>query len=721
MSKITVGTVETATGVPVEFPGGVSVGGTALATYEGVTLVGNAVDARVLAGSGGAEEVGYSATYNYTIGTVGEKLNRNLSIFDNFSADQIADAKTGSPSIDTTALIQASIDAAELAGEELLWEGVVLTGALYSSASNIKWVGRGGARVIQIPKSYPAGSCHINISGDKPSIKNIIFDGNMWNMGSTQGSQGLYIGTAVTAPTLSGVTITRYNSNGCVNYSKSGGKVVGNAKRGLFLDCHFDGNRGLGMNTYAAAYQTFLGCTFDQNGFGYQKVRANYADDSHDFEAFGLAIRMRSHHMEFIACHARDNGRDGMNVNQGSYAIKFAQCLAYGNDDGGFTIAKDNTNSNLPGEGEECYDLEYIDCEGYNNWTGGLVAYHTCHNVTVTGGRYYNNNRVAGRQVVASSYPSGIYIALNSTGINIDTKVYDDRQFVKITAHAGGLITAPGWVSGLMGYYPKVAFYSALNEFKGYGNITNESSGSVGVSSTAFHGVDLGAVVNGDYITQAVQHNGIFTDNGCKGYLSADGAGHRPGQPTNLTGRLIYSAGLASGQNITLPKERLSSTELITNPTFDADITGWTFSVPGGGSSAYHNGAFKRSAGALRIIAVSDASGDASMSSGALDAVKGEFLEMGGWVHAVGKGDALLRIYWTIDGVLLSTISWHPGGGWRYLKLGAMIPAGATQIIPRIMVFAGKTAYFDSMTLKAVEMHMDERDYSGFSSRKLPF
>lgn len=640
-----------------------------------------------------------------------EKLGEIRTNLDFVPLKERAAILAGTSTYDATVAVQKAIDTAG-AVSRLLWLGTVNTKALTSAAA-VDWEFAAGAKVKQIPAVYGFDTWHIKLTGAGVRIANADFDGNQDAMLGGQGSNGLLINGA--SPTLLQVKCHDYAGRGYDCNSVNTGM-----RRALHVGCSFDDNAGLGMMTTAACYLTFLGCTFDRNGYGFQKARANYADTSHGFIAFGVAIRLRSHHIEFSQCHARDNGRDGFNVNQGSYAVKFAQCLAAGNDDGGFTIASDNTNSGLPGESEACYDITYTDCEAYNNYSSGLAAYQTCHNVRVVGGRFYNNHRLAGNQGGASSYYNGIFFAGGSSGISIDASAYDDRQYRVITAVAGGAITATDWVPGTMNFYPKVAVYAGADQsFRGYAKITAEAAGSVTITPTASNGVNLASIIAGDYITQAVQHGGVFTDNNCQGSVAAEGAGLRPG-PAGGPGRLVFSGGYSPGQNILLPKERQSATELLANPTFDAGITGWTFNIPGGGAADPFTGTPKRSAGALRLIAgTSAAQGDATLIASAAEAAAGCFVEFGGWVNASARNDAFLTLFWFIGGSTFYTEMHHPGGGWRYLKIGALLPSEITGLTTRVNTAAGKTVYFDSMSFRAVELHADSRDFA-FPSRSLP-
>lgn len=667
-----------------------------------------------LSGNSGASMIGFlPAGTGAAPRTLQEKLRESISTLDFITDPAERQAiMAGTSTVDHTTEIQKAID---FAGStyRLHWIGAVNTGSL-QSAESVDWFFEGGAKVKQIPATYTAS--HVVLSGPRIRLEKATFDGNQAAMQTGQGSNGLEVSGV--SPTLVEVSIRNYNG---VNYTNSSANV--GQRRGLHIGCSFDDGAGLGMNMLTASYHNFLGCTFDRNGYGFQKSRANYADVSHGFVAFGVAVRLRSHHINFESCTARDNGRDGFNVNQGSYAIKFAQCLAHGNDDGGFTIASDNTGSSQPGELEPCYDIEYVDCESYNNYTSGLAAYQLCHNVTVLGGRYYNNHRLAGNQSVATSYYNGIFFAGGSTGINVDTKCYDDRQFLPISAISAGALTVPGWVPGAMTVYPKVAIYGGADQgFKGYAKITAEASGSVTITATSFNAVNLANIVVGDYVTQAVQHCGLLTDNTCNGAVAIDGYGHHSG-PSGASGRNVYSGSFTGGQNILLPKERLSAKELMVNGSFDTDLSGWTFNTPGGGTATYINtGTFRRSGGALKMTAgTAEVIGDNSLVTDSTQYLAGEFAEAGIWCYASARDDARFLLFWTFDGAsFISTAVQHPGGGWRYMKVGAYLPGNITGCFVRVACEPGKTVYFDDGSLRSVQSHMDPREFA-HATRGLPY
>lgn len=676
-----------------------------------------------LAASSGAGDVGFLPSGTGAEATTLETKNReSMSNLDFIPDAEKAAILAGTSTYDATVAVQKAIDAAG-STRRLRWLGAVNCGALSSSAS-VDWVFDEGAKIVQIPAVYGLTTYHITLSGPRVRLENYNGDGNQSAMVSTQGSNGLLISGV--SPTLINPKSKNYNGLGIEITSSNFG-----VKRGLVIGGSFDDNAGLGLQTQAASYVDFMDTTFSRNGYGFQKTRANYADTSHGFVAFGVAVRLRSHHINFIGCAACDNGRDGININQGSYAIKHIGVLAYGNDDGGFTIAADNLGSGLPGEGESCYDIEYNGCEAYNNYTGGLVAYAPAHNVTVKGGRYYNNHRLAGNLAFASSYFNGIYFAGGSTGINVDAKCYDDRQTRAITAvtqnggsPATATLTASGWVSGTMNYYPKVGIYDGNMTFLGYGQITAESAGSVTIKSTANNGVTLASLAATQYVSQCVQHNGLFADNASTGQVHIDGYGHKQGAAgTGLTGFPVISGYTAGGQNIWLPKAYRDSTQLLANPTFDANVANWTFSLGSGTGAAanYYTGATKRSPGALQLIGGStgDTVGDSTLIASAESYTDLQFVEFNVWAWAQTPGAAYALLFWGSTPV--SEIVRHPGGGqWKLLRISAMIPSGSANLFVRLGSLAANTVYFDSADLRAVYIGSDDRDYAP-TSRYLPY
>lgn len=584
-----------------------------------------------------------------------------------------------------------------------------------------------GAAVIVKPNRWMTsgiGTTHLDFSdAARLSVKDLTIDGNQmaFAIGTTPIGVCLLLGSD---PRLENVNVINSAHQG-VRQNLSG---VTGTYAGTFVKCHFDDNANLGLELNRSQYGSFTGCTFRRNGYGFQRKRPGPSSMNAYTVAFGAALRYRTHHITFNDCEFLDNGREGCNVNQGSYAIKFCVSQALRNGDGGFTIASDQLHTGLPGDGEACYDIEYTGCEAAGNYTGGLVAYDTAHNVSVIGGRYYNNGMVAGDIPIATSYYNGIYFASGSTGINVDAKVYDDRQLWKISAVSvsgpDAVLTVPNWVAGAMSTYWKVAVYDAFFTFLGYGIISAESNGAVTIHSTPNDGVSIGSIAATQYVTQRVQHNGVLTDNNCDGEIHVDGFGFNPG-PTglNLTGYPVMSGSFNDSQNIRLPKAHRDPNQLLLNSTFDTDLSNWTFSTPGGGSAVRNTsntgGLHTRSPGSLELVAGSSpAFGDATLIPSAELYVDGQWVECRAWVWANAAGTASISLFWGANP--FSTVVSHPGGGrWRLLTICAFIPPGSPNLIFRVGASIGESVFFDNLDMRVVYLDSDNRNYSPIS-RYLP-
>lgn len=669
---------------------------------------------------GGANDQLYSAIKLLIASAIEESAERfkeEISIIDFIvgSADKRA-VLAGTSTVDHTAMVLAAIAAA--GSRRLVFKGVVNVSQIACSLDDIDWYFQGSAQIKQIPGVYAVGGHHIAITGNRPRLENIRGNGNQQAMTSLQGSSGLLI-TGL-SHTLINPKFTGYNGNGVDFYCRN----VPGVARGLTIGGSFDGNAGLGMLAVVACYLDFHGTTFDRNGYGFQKSRiggwSNYADTT-NYGAFGVALRLRSHHINFFGGSASDNGRDGFNINQGSYAIKTVGFLVHGNNDGGVTIASDNTFSGLPGEGESPFDID-LDIEVYNNLTSGVAAYQPVHNLKIRG-RVYNNNRGAGDREYAASFSNGIFLASGSSGLDINVTAYDDRQYRSITAVNGATISAAGWNADTMKYYPKIAVYAGTDQsFKGYAKIIAESSGSVTLEPTDFDGLNLSAVIPGDYITQAVQHCGVLVLDNCQGKIIAPGGGHHFGPQIDISGRQIFSSGFGGGQNILLPQAPNSIYELMLNPGWDVGIdANWAYSQPGGGTKEFYAGPTqRRSAGSLQLTAGSQPTyGSANLVASATQALAGEFCELGFWVYAFSRGDAYIQLYWFIGTTAFSSIQYHPGGGFRFLKIGAQLPAGITSVDVRVGVIPGKTAWFDNGSFRSKDAHMDPQEFE-YPTRNLP-
>lgn len=553
------------------------------------------------------------------------------------------------------------------------------------------------------------------VNADNFVLIGATFDGNQANYAAGAGCQLFTL-------TGSGHKVHR------AKFINSPGRgAILNCSESEFVDCNFDDNANLGHESAQSSYLKFIGCTWNTNGCGFQETRAVPSDTS-SFAAFGHALRYRSHHIEFVDCEANLNGREGFYLGEGCYAIKYIGCLAWANNDGGFTLNQDPLGSGLPGDGESCYDIEYVDCESYDNWSSGLVATAPMYNVSVIGGRYYNNHRLAGELAGQSAYGNGIYFAAGSQSIYVDgAKCYDERQFREITAVTGSgttrTIAATGWIPGTMDYYPKVAFISGSDgSFQGYGKIVAESAGSVTVETLPYNGVTLSSISTALFITQRVQHTGCAIDNNSQGYVKLDAFGEVKG-PQVTDGYKVFIGYFTAGQNVIVDNGGGSlEPELIVNPTFDTNISNWSIGTPGGGGSsqATVGTGFVKSVGSLQLIAGSSvADADATLIIGYLQALLGSYFKFGAWAWGASRADAQIIIYWTISGITFSSTVTHPGGGWRYLELGGFIPNGATDVVARLRGNIGKTVYFDTVSLKPVALKTDSRDLDP-ASRSLP-
>lgn len=586
----------------------------------------------------------------------------------------------GDTAVNPTAAVQAMFDStfkSLMIDEELSIQSVTL------SRDNVLLYG-GEKLVAEVDHTGTL----VTVSGNGCELYSVEIDGNQDNYTSSIALDGLLI----TGNNCKLFNVKPHDANGV------GLTITGNG--GEALACNFDDNAGLGLLSITTHTWKWTSCSFDRNGYGFQKTKINPADVSHDFIAFGTALRFRTHDHLFTNCTANMNGRDGFNVNQGTYRITFDTCIAQHNDDGGFTLAADSTDVTKPGDGEGCWEIDYLNCIGYNNYTGGLAAYQSMHNIKVRGGRYFNNSRVLGSQSTASSYNNGVFFAGGSTGIDVDTQVYDDRQEIAITAVAGGgaTLTAVGWEAS-KDYYPKVAIHQADGTFRGYGIITSESTDTVVISSAPFNGVTLGSIIAGDRVTQKVQSNGVFCDNGCIGEIRAQGFGFRKGAGVAF-GRKVYSSHFAAGQNIKLRDEDITSGNLITNPGFDVDLAGWTINTPGGGSSV-RDTTIVKSLGSLKIIAgTSNAEADPTQVTSSVNYFADQFVTFSGWVYCTSKGGALLRLFVQNGGSFFNTDVEHKGQGWEYLTVGAY--AGNQSLIPRFVVLANQTAYLDDVSLESI-------------------
>jgi hypothetical protein len=619
---------------------------------------------------------------------------------------------------DTTALTNWAAVVNAQAGQTATWPvgATYLTGPLPIITANNFTLKANGSVIKVKADSWGTtgdGSTQLLITGTYARLHDLKIDGN----------QSLF--TAPPVGRLIQLSGNNVRLDNCSFFNSPSIAARAGLNYGKIISCHFDSNAGLGIELDTCAYLDFIGCTFNFNGYGFHQTFA-----TNTFVAMGFVARFRSHHITLTSCQAFQNGRDGFFTNQGSYAMKFIGCIAWMNDDGGFTLAADVTTAGtVPGDGESPYDVEYIDCEAYNNYCSGLAAYNAAHNVSVIGGRYYNNHRVAGLLSDQSSYNCGLYFTAGCIGTKVDTKAYDDRQLCGISAVTGSgttrTLTATNWgaFSGAfistMGNYPQVAVYDASGNFNGYGTIIAESSGSVTIQATPNNGVSLGSIGPSWSVTQRLQHNGCMMDNGCQSYVNIDGFGQLPGS-SGIYGYKVFSGPNTNGQNILLPWPLDPNVELLLNPSFETDTSNWSLTAASGGSAGRVT-TTRRSVGSLQLVGGTSAqsTANATLDSNALLYAANAFIEYSMWVYANLAGDGGILFDWIISSVNITTTVNHPGGGWKLLKIGAFVPSNATGIVCNCFANAGKTVFFDVGSLRVRQEPTDNRDYI-YPSRGLP-
>lgn len=590
-----------------------------------------------------------------------------------------------------------------------------MTGPLPAiTANNITWRMGGGLRVKPDSWSNVILTPHLTISGYGANIDGLNVDGNQSAFTSIPGGGGFLLEITGNNPRLRNVNLINSPSEGLMADT-----IVGLQAS----NCHFDDNAYSGVDLRAMSYYHFNNCTLNRNGYGFQKTYATNA-----FQGFALAQRFRCHHGTWSDCEATQSGRDGFNTNQGSYKINYLGVTSTFSGDGGFTVSADNTGTGRPGEGESCYSLGYYGCAAEGNFSSGLAMYVLPgYDITVIGGRWVNNHNTAGLIPDTAVYGAGIAITGGSQGVLISgVKCYDDRQLCPITIASNGAVAATGWVTGLIGTYPRLAFYDSTMAFQGYGTATSEIAGSptslVGFSPTANNGVVFANIAAGWYVTQRLQHNGVFFDNNCQGTVNAlEAWGQLPGAFT-FTGFPVVSGFTANGQNVTLQGAQRGN-QMLANPSWDADTTNWSYSLTGGGTQTYYTtaGANLRSVGCLQLTAgTSQAQANATLSAGALASAQNCFVEGTVWATGATPGDTELVLIWTVGGSTFTSTDNHPGGGYQQLLVGGFIPAGATNVSIGVRCAAGKTNYFDTASLVPVSFARKNLDYSYGVGRYLP-
>jgi hypothetical protein len=253
-----------------------------------------------------------------------------------------------------------------------------------------------------------------------------------------------------------------------------------------------------------------------------------------------------------------------------------------------------------------------------------------------------------------------------------------------------------------MNYYPKLAFYNLSGVFFGYGQITSETSTSVSFTLTSYNAVNPSNLGGGWFVTQRVQHNGVFLDNNCNGSVDAICSGHFQG-PSNVvsyTGFDVVSGGFSNGQNVNLARLVVDATELLLNPTFDSNTANWTGNYPGGSFAV--DTTIARSPGSAKLVGGSSnpAIADATLVTNAISYVQGSWVRFSAWVYTSTFNGAFITLFWY--GYQTTAVSSQGEGIWELLEITAFIPGGSSLISARINVNAGITAYFDNLSLRSV-------------------
>lgn len=583
------------------------------------------------------------------------------------------------------------------------------------TAANFTLLAPGGV-ILALPNQGGGnGSSLLKVTGANFVCSGLVVNGQQFSEASP--TYDYLIQLTGANPTLDRVTVT---------YSSTYGLYLNNVAKGKFTNCEFPWNADLGSQIQTSSYLKFSNCSFDYCGYGFGNTFA-----TNDFVGFGLAVRFQSHHITFENCRALQTGRDGMNINQGSYDIKFIGCLVWMAGDGGFTSASDQQGTGLPGDGQVCYNVEYIGCDAYNCWSSGLAIYSPTNNVRVVGGKYYNNYRLAGvlqdESTAASAgngqndaFVAGIFVSPGSQGVTIDADTFDDRQFCAVTGHSSGVVAATNWVAGTMANYPRVAFYNGSRVFQGYGTITAESAGSVTVATTTYNGVVIANISSGWFVTQRLQKAGVLFGTGCTGTRRGRSFGIMPGLQTYYGSKTmstpISPSGGSNSQNVRVLDGRQSGVNLLANGTWDSSVSsGWAYSGPSGGSDTLFTtaGALLRSVGCLQLVggtSVQNVGTGSLISSGINYVSAGAWVEYSVDVYSAAPGAATISLTWGSGNS--NTAVNHPGGGWLNLIIGAYIPTGASELIPQVIAAAGNTIQFDNAVLQVISEASDEVDYN---------
>lgn len=527
-------------------------------------------------------------------------------------------------------------------------------------------------------------------------------------------------------------------------------------------------SHGMGVTQrFRTHHMTITADTFNQNGID----GCNFNDGAYAIKCVGCLSWGNGDGGFTLAGDSIGDGRPG--DNEPCYDIWFdSTCEAYNNWGGGCVLET------------SCYNVK-IQGRYYNNGAGagfappiqsipngifignyslGVVVDATCYddrqlcpitgasvsgsNCVITATRWgttYNWGAGGGTDELtpdftptASNYPR---VALYSPGYVFEgyATIYNYTESagsVTITAAFNGTASQPASSTTMtvtavtagslaVGDYIAAAGGTIIAFISGTGGVgTYKMSTTTGFSSTvitANYSVILANIASNWFVTQRVQHNGMYIAQGAQVTVGAqwDHWGELPGYNATF-GYGIY-AYPSNGQNIlfkgSTPRSPLiivggvpTNQELLLNPSWDVSAnTGWTYSGTGSAAAYTTTGSSLYSGGAVQLTSTG---GTPYQGVGALQTAFPSsnfthncFVEFSCLVTSAAPG-----AYITLNnaGVYSTTVA-HPGGGTRELKIGMFAPAGSA-FSPTIGVTANATAVFDEARFT---VHFESYDNRG--------
>lgn len=461
-------------------------------------------------------------------------------------------------------------------------------------------------------------------------------------------------------------------------------------------------NASLGLQLSTCRDVKLSDIKFNYNGWNYGTGFTNFTQPytAHNI-GFAVAVRHNSSYITFNNCEATYSGRDGFNVNQGSHDIKFYNCIANNNWDGGFTLMNDTTDTNRLGDAQCPYNISYYNCEAENNFGAGLASYSASYNVNIHGGQYYNNKFCAGvtwtnggtvNTAEQNSTKANIFFAAGSKNITLKgPKIYDNRQFTNISAFgfvdAGEAVRCVfannQWDHSLNEKYPKVALLSVSNTFYGYGliDLTRSSGTNLYIIKTATNTFNTAVMVNDlKTVTQRLTSFGVWFDTAVSAIVDYDELYGFVNTTSDAQG--IFSNYGADYQNVKLLSGTLITPNIIKDPDFltDTNLTSW---------SAAYVGTFSVDVTTNTFNAPAHWAARGVMTNGeyfTLDAnlnlpyenLSGMFVTFGAWVYCdlprgiLGTYGAYIQSTWSSNGAASS--KWHPGDSrWHWLEVNGLM------------------------------------------------